>query len=150
MTDREGTAHPGRTRSRLALGHEVEGRRVLCASPRLGTHPERAVGAAVRLRHEDQGSVGLLDHAGLLRMAFWHHRPVRLVDRINHRLDVAAQRSAPVFDEETRQWRFPEEEEDVPTGYWVAEGCSWFGPVGWAGALLIAVVTWLRHRRRRG
>jgi hypothetical protein len=118
-------------------------------SRRIIRRPPRAVGAAVRLRHEDRGAVGLLlDDAGLLRWFVWHYRLVRLMNRINHRLDVAAQRSAPVFDEETRQWRFPEEG-DVPTGYWVAEGCSWFGPVGWASAALIAVVTWLRHRRRR-
>ncbi len=65
---------------------------------------------------------------------------------MNRRLDLAADRSAPAFDEGTGQWRFPED--NLPTGYMVADGCLWFGPVGWIGAAVIALATWLRHRRR--
>lgn len=60
--------------------------------------------------------------------------------------DDAPQRDVVVFDEQTRQWRFVEDE--VPTGYVVADGCAAFGAAGLIGGALIAIATWWRHRRR--
>lgn len=51
-----------------------------------------------------------------------------LGDRVNRRLDLAAKRNAAVFDAETQQWRYPDD--DLSTGYRVAEGVSWLGSVG--------------------
>lgn len=72
---------------------------------------------------------------------------VRLGEGVNRRLDVAAERNAAVFDEETRQWRFPDDK--LPTGYYVAEGVSWLGSLGMVAGAVIALITWLRHRQCR-
>ncbi len=70
-----------------------------------------------------------------------------LGDRVTRRLDLAAERNAAVFDEETQQWRLPDD--DVPTGYRVAEGVSWLGSAGLVAGALIAFFTWLARRLRR-
>jgi hypothetical protein len=72
---------------------------------------------------------------------------VGLRDGFNRRLDLAAKRNAAVFDEETQQWRFPDD--DLSTGYRVAEGVSWLGSVGIIAAAVIAFVTWVGRRLRR-
>jgi hypothetical protein len=71
---------------------------------------------------------------------------VGLGERVNRRFDLAAERNAAVFDEETRQWRFPDD--GAPTGYHVAEGVSWWGSLGMVAGAVIAFITWLRHRSR--
>lgn len=49
----------------------------------------------------------------------------------------------------TQQWRLPDD--DLPTGYRVAEGVSWLGSVGIIAGAVIAFLTWVGRRlwRRR-
>lgn len=50
-------------------------------------------------------------------------------------LRIAAHRCS---GERRRQWRFAAD--DLPRGYVLADGCLWFGPMGWVSVAVVRIV----------